>query len=229
MERAVAERLGGCLAGDGLLPCGRSACRGRRSAGAALLRVWSGFLAAAGGRRVGLLGLIDLSAAFGCVDHNILLERLHISFGLDDTVLRWIRCYLSDRTQQVAYAGQLSVVQPVLYGVPQGSVLGPLLCVLYTAELHRLVGRRGVSLHQCADDCRLCLGAPVVGAASAVAGLSACLAGVDDWLSRGGLRLNASGTRVVWLGSSQLLDKIDIREVPVTSTRVTVSDVRYCS
>jgi len=124
----------------------------------------------------------------------------------------------------VAYAGQLSTVQSVLYGVPRGSVLGPLLYVLYTAELHQLVERHGVNLHQYADDCQLYLSTPVSDAAAAVNKLSACLTDVNDWLSHSRLRLNASKTHVMWLGSSQLLDKIDIREVPVTSARVTVSD-----
>jgi len=134
---------------------------------------------------------------------------------------------LSDRTQQVAYAGQLSTVhcvQSVVYGVPQGSVLGPLLYVLYMAELHQLVERHGVNLHQYADDCQLYLSTPVSDVAAAVSKLSACLTDVNDWLSRSRLRLNASKTHVMWLGSSQLLDKIDIREVQVTSARITVSD-----
>jgi len=78
------------------------------------------------------LGLVDLSAAFDCVDHRVLLQRPQISFGLKGTVLNWICSFLSDRTQQIAYLGQLSDVQPVLYGIPQGSVIGPLLYVLYT-------------------------------------------------------------------------------------------------
>jgi len=83
-------------------------------------------------------------------------------------VLRWIRCYLSDWIQQIAYSRQLLALQPVLYGATQGSVLGPLLYVLYTAELHQLVERHGVSLHQYADDCQLYLSTPVSGAAAAV-------------------------------------------------------------
>jgi len=70
----------------------------------ALLRVWSDMLNDADTRQVTLLGLLDLSAAFDCVDHDLLLQRLEHGFGLAD-VLRWIHSFLSDRTQQVAYGG----------------------------------------------------------------------------------------------------------------------------
>ena len=56
----------------------------------------------------------------------------------------WIRSFLTDRTQQVSYCGRLSPIQRVLFGVPQGSVLGPLLYVLYTAELELIVERHGL-------------------------------------------------------------------------------------
>jgi len=73
-------------------------------------------------RQVTLLGLLDLSAAFDCVDHDILLQRLQIGLGMSDILLEWIRSFLTNRTQQVAFNGQLSSKQPLLFGVPQGSV-----------------------------------------------------------------------------------------------------------
>jgi len=90
-------------------------------------------------QRVTLLAMLDLSAAFDCVDHTILLQRLQIGAGLTDVVLEWIASFLSERTQRNAYGGEVSSIQLVLFGVPQGSVLGPLLYVLYTAGLFDVV------------------------------------------------------------------------------------------
>ena len=82
-----------------------------------------------------LLGLLDLSAAFDCVDRDVLLQRLHTKFGITGTVLSWITSFLQDRTQQVFYKRCLSEVLQLLFGVPQGSVLGSLLFLLYVSEL----------------------------------------------------------------------------------------------
>jgi len=65
----------------------------------------SDVFAAADQQRVTLLGLLDLSAAFDCVDHNILLLRLERVFVLSGQVLTWLRSFLTDRSQGVAYAG----------------------------------------------------------------------------------------------------------------------------
>jgi len=90
VERAVAEQLHEYLADSKLLPRNQSAYRKYHSTETALLRVWSDAMMAADCRRVTLLGLIDLSAVFDCVDHTILLQRLRVSFGLEGTVLHLV-------------------------------------------------------------------------------------------------------------------------------------------
>jgi len=78
-------------------------------------------------RKVTLLSLLDMSAAFDCVDHLILLQHLQVAVGIGDTALNWIQLFLSGRTQQVVYGGEHSVTSAVLFGFPQCTVLGPLL------------------------------------------------------------------------------------------------------
>ena len=85
-----------------------------------------------------------------------------------------VQSFLTDRMQQIAYSGQLSSVQSVLFGVLQGSALGPLLYVLYTAELALVVDRHGLSLYQYADDTQVYISTPAGDAEAAVRRLTAC-------------------------------------------------------
>ena len=150
IERAAASQLNTYLSANGLMPRHQSAYRKKQSTETAMLRVWSDVLTSADVREVTLLGLLDLSAALDCVDHNILLHGLEVAFCLTNTALEWTRSFMTDRTQQVSYCGRLSPIQCVLFGVLQGSVLGPLL---YTAELELIIACHGLRLHVYADDC----------------------------------------------------------------------------
>jgi Reverse transcriptase (RNA-dependent DNA polymerase) len=100
VERAVAMQWNDYLTSHSLLPRCQSAYRKKYSTETAMLRVLSDFLTAADGRKITLLGLLDISAAFDCVDHVILLRRLELGFSLTDDIINWIRSFLTGRTQR---------------------------------------------------------------------------------------------------------------------------------
>ncbi len=79
---------------------------------------------------ISLLVLLDLSAAFDTIGHKILLNRLENSVGISGSALAWLKSYLSDHHKFVAVNEEVSYRSQVQYGVPQGSVLGPLFFML---------------------------------------------------------------------------------------------------
>ena len=99
--------------------------------------------------------LLDLSAAFDTVDHDILLRRLNKLFGVGAVVLDWFRSYLTGRAQYVRRGRSQSSIMKVLHELPQGSVLGPLLFILYTADLITVMESSGLRPHLYVDDTQI--------------------------------------------------------------------------
>jgi hypothetical protein len=223
VERLVSERLVSFLQDSDRMPVEQSAYRKNHSTETALLRVISDLLNAMDKQEVTLLGLLDLSAAFDCVDHDILLSRLERTFGIHGSALGWIRSFLTDRTQRVTFRGQLSVIMRLVYGVPQGSVLGPLLFLLYTAELLDIIGREGMRAHSYADDTQVHVSTGAADAKTVVQRFIGCAEKIESWMSSNRLKMNAEKTQVIWIGSRQQLAKVDIKELQLLSANVQFS------
>ena len=101
--------------------------------------------------------MLDMSAAFDTVDHDQLLERMSKRYGIRGQVLNWFRSYLQGRKQFVMIDGVKLVVKDVCCGVPQGSILGPILYLLYTSPIGDIIKRHGLEYHLYADDTQLYL------------------------------------------------------------------------
>ena len=144
--------------------------------------------------KVSLLSLLDLSAAFDTVDHSILLSRLSYSFGISDTVIAWVTSYLTDRTQTIFVNGSKSLPTPLHYGVPQGSVLGPILIVLYTQPLSKLIQHLSLYHNSFSDDNQLYISANLAQLQEIIRTLQSCISDVQAWMHNNKIQLNPDKT-----------------------------------
>ena len=155
VEICVAKQLIDYLDANGLAVSYQSAYRKLHSTETALIRVHNDIAIASDQKRSVILLLLDLSATFDTVDHCILLSRLSRRFGVGGTALAWFQSYLDDRTQFVNTNGSTFERRVLQFGVPQGSVLGPLLFSLYTSPLSNIASKRELSFRFYADDRQL--------------------------------------------------------------------------
>jgi Reverse transcriptase (RNA-dependent DNA polymerase) len=125
------------------------------------------------------------------VDHELLLYRLQSRFAVVGTALNWFRSYLTNRSYAVIYGSDLSDIVQLVCSVLQGSILGPLLFLLNTAELEDVGAGMGVSIHMCADDTQLYVHCKPSGMIDAVARLEQCIVRMDKWMAASRLKLNS--------------------------------------
>ena len=178
-----------------------------------LFWVLSDILSSVDKGQISLLALLDVSAAFDTVDHSILLDRLSILFRLTGSAFDWMRSFIVGRTQTVHYCGSVSRCAVVRSGVAQGSVLSPLLHVLYTANIQRLVVSLGFGVHLYADNTQFHGSCKLADAADLAARAMDVTNAVKIWISSNRLRLNADKTQFIWLGTSHFLGKRDMQAV----------------
>ena len=175
LKKAVADQLQAHLDTNSLHVKFHLAYRRGHSPETALLRILNLLVMTDGGNNA-VLVLLDQSAAFDTLDHMLLLQRLHAEIGLDGSTLDWFSSYLSCRSQQVLVGHALSAETPLLCGVPQGLVLGPLLFSLYTRQLADLSDKFCTDDHFFADDSKLysCLPTEPESALSALRNVESC-------------------------------------------------------
>lgn len=155
------------------------------------------------------------------VDHQILISRLRTRFGIKGNVLRWFESYLYDRKQFVQIDGIRSVSKDLQCDVPQGSVLGPILYVLYTAPLGDIIRSHGLSFHFYADDCQVYVSFEPTpeGTAAAISTIEACARDVDTWMLCNKFKLNRGKTELLVL-SAQHRPRPHILDVTVADAKI---------
>ncbi|KAK3515008.1 hypothetical protein QTP70_003243 [Hemibagrus guttatus] len=195
LERVVCNQLSGYLMQNNLHDPNQSGFKAAHSTETALLAVTEKLHAARSAKLSSVLILLDLSAAFDTVNHKTLLSTLR-SLGICGTAWEWFASYLDGHSYQVTWKGLTSAPRRLSTGVPQGSVLGPLLFSLYTHSLGKVISSHGFSYHCYADDTQLIFSFPPSDT-TASARISACLADISSWMTAHQLKLNPSKTELL--------------------------------
>ena len=207
LERAVSRQLNNYLTGAKLFPSHLSAYRKNHSTETVLLRVTSDLISHLDKGDVALMAFVDT------MDKEILLKRLSLSFGIHGSALKWFRSYLTNLTEYILFNGNKSPVRTVTHGVPQGSVLGPLLFVLYTADLEKISKRFGVEAHFYADDSQTYVFSTPDTCKSADSRLLTCLDEMTAWLQANRLCLNPSKSQFMRCATARRQEQLDVSPI----------------
>ena len=190
IEKVVAKQLNEFISRKGLLNVNQSAYKSFHSTKTALLKIQNDIAFSVDSGKAVAQTLLDLSAAFDTIDHCLLYDCLHDWFGLDGTVLLWIKLYLSNRKQKIKIGDSFSESVILPFGVPQGSVLGPLLFTLYTSPFSQVISKFNVTHHLYADDTQIYLAVDSRNFDSSIQELTECLKSVQEWMVGVKLKLN---------------------------------------
>ena len=217
LEKVVLKRLQDHKSAHNLSEPFQSAYRAGHSTETAVLRVQNDILRAIDSGECVFLVLLDLSAAFDTVSHNITLKRLSSNFGVQDRALEWIKSYLTERSQSVLVAGNYSDEATLKYGVPQGSVLGPTLFSDYcnSSPVAALIRSHNICVQCYADDTQLYASFQPAKEVETLERLERCIEDLRGWMNRNRLKLNDSKTEFIIFGSKSKLPSIKTTSVRV--------------
>ena len=189
------------LEANGLLAKFQSAYCKHHSCETALVKIHNDILTVVDGNTNVLLVLLNLSSAFDTINHEMLLSKLKKDYLVDGKALAWFDSYLNNRFFMVKIKDKYSSGRLLRYGVPQVSILGPLLSILYTKQLEDLAKSYDINIHMFADDTQLYIWYNKDNAAFTVRNLEMCLESIKQWTSEHFLQLNESKTQIIQISS----------------------------
>ena len=227
IEKVVCKQINQYMYVNSLSEINQSAYTPNRSTETALIKVKNEMLNAVDNQKVVLLVLLDLSAAFDTIDHDVLLSRLKKNLGISGNVLKWVHSYLSNRITQVHIDGFFSDALPLIYGLPQGSVVGPLMYVIYTLPIGEIIRKYGLTYHLYADDTHILtsFNPKIPGARDeALRKLELCINELNNWLCSNKLKLNGNKTEFFVAGTLQTLSTLSPVELKVGDSVIKPSD-----
>lgn len=198
LEKVIFRQLKQFLDFNRVLPDIQSGFRAGHSCTTALLGVSDDIISAIDSSRVVALTLLDFSRAFDTLDHDVLLSILHY-VGLSHSTINMFHSYLANREQCVSLNGATSSFRSVVRGVPQGSILGPLLFSIYTSCFHKKLST--CSMHMYADDIQVYYSFTISNSSAAVDTINNDIRAIARVSSQHALVLNPSKSVVLLFGN----------------------------
>ena len=220
LEAVILDQLLEFLVAEGLIPDWQSAYREKYSTETVLCSIVNDLITLMDDSKCGIILLLDLSAAFDTVVHELLLHDLH-TIGIRDDALQLLANYLTGRTYCVQVGQSLSRPKKLERGVPQGSVLGPVLFCIYTIELSWLLEKHEVGFRLYADDTQFYL---VLNNINVVQNkINDIMKDVKNWMNKKQLKLNETKTECLIVGRDCDLNKLDdIQNIMVNDVQIAV-------
>ena len=158
--------------------------------------------------------LLDFSSAFDTINHDILLKRLEHKLGIYDQALKWFQSYLLGRSHRVIIGNERSSTHSLTQGVPQGSVLGPILFTLYISPLESIIDRFHIQKMFYADDTQLYVSFKKSNDFDPTTEILNCIHAIKEWSQLNSLKLNSSKTEFLHISSrfreTQSIQSIDL-------------------
>lgn len=213
LERVVLNQLNEHLSSNDLHCPVQSGYRPHHSCETLLVRMTDDINKEIQSGNVVLVVLLDLSAAFDTIDHEILLEKLLTDYGIKGEALSWIKSYLEDRSFCVKIEDTISSLLELLFGVPQGSLLGPILFVLYIKALQKIAAKYGLNVQFYADDSQLYISfhpSHPSDLADVKDRINKCLAEVKTWMVNNFMKLNEDKTELLIIGKPRILKEFNL-------------------
>ena len=208
-ERVALNQIMPYLVSNERLSTRQSGNKKLHSTETSLIRTTDTLLSAIDEKKVTAVVLLDMSKAFDTISHGILLNKL-LNVAISPSSIAWFTSYLSDRRQVVRINSELSDPLPIVSGVPQGSILGPMLFSIYVNDLP--LAPLSCFTESYVDDTKLYISFPVHDWAKSVTDLNADLLHIRNWCFNNRLLLNPDKTKLIVYGSRQrLLNLPDIR------------------
>ena len=152
LEKIVLEQLNDNLSTEPTFNCYQSTHKTHHSTETALTKITSDICTAMDKKKITALMLLDFSATFDTISHNILIDHLRCYFNISSTTLGWFASYLADRHQSVHVGEASSIVAAITHGEPQNSICSPVIFTMYTAPLSDLIESHDLQGHYYADN-----------------------------------------------------------------------------